>query len=356
MPEVRPLTSLACTSAWLTHRLGELDASIDSVDVRSIVRAARGVSRETWLVDAVVTTAGVGEPRGFVVRRDHDIGSVDPISLDTEYGIYRRLSGSKVRVAQALWFEDDPQWMPDGRVAYVRTQVAGHWRLPFLASDDPADDERRIEACREHLGQLAVVHTTDWDALGFADLFPVPDGPQDVAHNLIRWFCRRLAEIQFEPSPVLAEGLDWLRATAPSATHVTLCKGTNGHGEEVWRDGRIVAMSDWELACIAEPAYDLAQMQEMVPTIERNGVRVWGWPDALAHYARCSGIEVPMSSVLFYRRFYALPMFLFTHHAGLQVHRHGNRLARFAWSATEMSYVAELRFASLGGFLPEAGR
>jgi len=289
-----------------------------------------------------------------VVRRDHDVGSVDPIPLDVEYGVYRRLAASAVPVSTALWFEDDPAWAPDGRPAYVRSRVEGDWRLPFLASDDPADDERRIEACKEHLDKLALVHTADWAALGFAELFPVPDGPADVVANLIRWFEGRLRAVQFEPCPALVEGVAWLAAHAPTAPCVTLCKGTNGHGEEVWRDGRIVAMSDWELSCIAEPAYDFAQMQEMVPVIERRGRTVWGWDDAFAHYRRRTGIDVTMDRVVYYRSFYALPMFLFTHNAGRQVHLNGNRLARFAWTATEMVHQAELRVAAVAGFRPQA--
>jgi aminoglycoside phosphotransferase (APT) family kinase protein len=135
---------------------------------------------------------------------------------------------------------------------------------------------------------------------------------------------------------------------------VTFCKGTNGHGEEIWQDGRIVAMSDWELACIAEPAYDIAQIQELVPTIERGGRRLWGLDEALTYYRDRTGIEVTPERVEYYRRFYALPMFLFTHNAARQVHLNGNRLARFAWTSTEMLYQAELRFAALGGFRPRA--
>ena len=63
-------------------------------------------------------------------------------------------------MARALWFEDDPAWQPDGRPAYVRAKVDGDWRLPFLASQDPADDERRIEAAKEHLAKLALIHTS----------------------------------------------------------------------------------------------------------------------------------------------------------------------------------------------------
>ena len=190
-------------------------------------------------------------------------------------------------VARALWFEDDPAWQPDGRPAYVRAKVDGDWRLPFLASRDPADDERRIEAAKEHLAKLAA---HPHDRLAGARLRrAVPRAGRSRPMSCptsIRLFLDRLSDVQQEPSPVLAEGVDWLLATAPLAPCVTFCKGTNGHGEEVWRDGRIVAMSDWELACIAEPAYDLAQVQEMVPTIEREGRHVWGWPEALAHYER----------------------------------------------------------------------
>jgi aminoglycoside phosphotransferase (APT) family kinase protein len=351
---MRHLGDLDATSAWFDHRLRSLDAAVSQVEVVEVRRASRGVSRETWLVGSRVTRGDTTAMEGFVVRRDHDVGSVDPVPLATEYDVYRRLRASAVPVSAALWYEEDPAWQPDGRPAYVRTQVEGHWHLPFLASTDPADDERRIEACKEHLAKLALVHTADWQSLGFDEVFPVPSGPHDVAANLIDLFLARLDGIQFEPSPVLVEGLDWLRATAPTAPCVTLCKGTNGHGEEVWRDGRIVAMSDWELACLAEPAYDLAQVQEMVPTIERDGRQLWGWPDALRHYEAQSGIPVSMERVRYYRRFYALPMFVFTHNAGRQVHLHGNRSARFAWSSTEMQYQAELRFAQVGGFLPEA--
>jgi hypothetical protein len=38
---------------------------------------------------------------------------------------------------------------------------------------------------------------------------------------------------------------------------VCLCKGQNGIGEEIWRDDRIVALCDWELAHLGDPCHDL---------------------------------------------------------------------------------------------------
>jgi aminoglycoside phosphotransferase (APT) family kinase protein len=349
------LDSLADVSAWFSFRLPEVDASVRVVAATSVMRATRGVSRQTWLVDAQVERAEGSSTEGFVVRRDHERGTVDPVSLRTEFEVYRRLARSAVPVAVALWYEDDEDWQPDRRPAYVRTRVEGDWRLPFLDSSDPVDDEARIEACKEHLDKLALVHTSDWAALGFGEIFPVPAGPGDCAQNLIRLFARRLQEVQLEPSPIVEEGIRWLRRKAPEAPCITLCKGTNGHGEEVWRDGRIVAMSDWELACLAEPAYDLAQTQEMVPAIERDGRTLWGWPDALRHYESQTGIPVTMERVEYYRNLYALPQVTYCQNAARHIVSDGNRSARFAWTATAVQHQAELRFAAAAG-LPTAPR
>lgn len=329
--------------AWLTHRFGE------PATVTSVRQLGRGVSRETWTIDGTVE----GEPFGLAVRRDHEVGSVDPVPLRFEYEVYRRLSKTELPVARARWFEDDAEWMPDGRPAYVRDKVEGDWHLPFLADSDPGADEAKIEASKEHLRALAKVHTCDWEALGFGEIMDVPDGPADCAANLIRHFERRIGEIRFEPNAALAEGLAWMKALAPTDSPViALCKGTNGHGEEIWKDGRLVALSDWELASLGDPANDFAQCQEMIPKIVRDGEQIWGMDQAIAYYESLSGIPISKQRVWYYRRFYGLPQFMFTHNAADLVVNRGNRLVRFAWTATEMQYWAELALGNAAGFAP----
>jgi aminoglycoside phosphotransferase (APT) family kinase protein len=339
------MSALGDVDAWLAHRADRLGGS--DVTVESVEQFSRGVSRETWGIDVIVD----GEPRGIVVRRDHEIGSVDPVPLRFEYEVYRRLHAGNLPVAEPLWFEDDPSWT--GREAYVRRRVDGHWRLPFLRDPDPAFNEQKIAASKAHLAALARVHTCDWEALGFGDILDVPDGPEDCARNLIRHFERRIAEIAFEPNAALAEGLAWMKANAPTdSPGVFLCKGTNGHGEEIWSDGNLVALSDWELASLGDPANDIAQCQEMIPKIVHGGEQVWGMDQALAFYEERSGIPIAKDRVWFYRRMYGLPQFMFTHHAAGLVVNGGNRLARFAWTSTEMQYWAELALGNAAGFAP----
>lgn len=347
MPSLRDRAHL---TEWFGHRLPQCRVGVESVDVVSVERISRGVSRETWIVDATVIEGGASSAEAFIIRRDPPDGSVIPVPLRREFDVYKFLSPAEVPVAEALWFEDDARWQLDDRPAYVRCKVDGHWRLPFLDSDDPRDDGARVAASKEHLDKLAAVHTVDWRSAGFGQLFTVPPSPAACATTLLDDIEHLLAEFQFEPSPAVTESLVRLRDIAPDdAPCVALCKGTNGHGEEVWSHGRIVAMSDWELARLGDPAYDFAQLQDMVPEIVRAGKRVWGWPEALAYYTDRSGIVISRQRLDFYRACYGLIQFLYAQHSAAAVRR-GATDIRLVWAATEVLYRSQLKLGAALGF------
>lgn len=326
---------------WFRARAEHLDVRAP-LEVTAAQKLTRGVSRETWAVDV---TASDGYRR-YVVRRDHEHGSVIASALETEYAVYRRLDGTGVPVTRALWFETDPDLMPDGRPAYVRELVEGDWRLPVLDDDSPDRDVERIRLSKEHIDKLALVHGVDWQDRGFDDLLPVPATPADCATTQIESCLESLAASGVEPSPVLAEAVSSLRARAPrDCDRIVLCKGTNGLGEEVWRDGRIVALSDWELAALGDPAYDFAQCQAMIPEIVRDGRRVWGMAEALEYYAQRTGTRVTADRVDYYRDLYGLLQLTYTQHAASIVRGRDDAPLRFAWTATEVAFRSELRLA-----------
>lgn len=315
---------LAAVRAWLAEGLGRDPGAI------TLTKFPRGVSRETWLV-----SCDLGR---YTIRQDLPGGSVDPIPLSLEYEIYRRLAvpDGPVPIARPLWYGDIG---PAGRPAYVREQVDGDWRIPGW----PDPDVRRA-AGQEHLRHLAALHTCDWQALGFAEILDVPASPADCAPAAVKHFAAAIDAHPVEPVPLVHEAIAHFRDEARHfpAPRISLCKGTNGLGEEVWRDGRIVAMSDWELCRLGDPAYDLAQCQDLL----------WDEAEALAYYREVSGIDVSAEHVEFYRRLYSLPMFAFTNHATKCMVARGDRNARLAWVGTEMTHVATLRMAFSAGFTP----
>jgi aminoglycoside phosphotransferase (APT) family kinase protein len=321
-----------------------LERRLPGARVARATRFPRGVSRETWFVELT-------DGRRLVVRRDLPAASVTPTSLRFEYEVYRRLAESSVPVARPLWYEDDPELLADGRELYVREHVKGSWEVPHLTDPDPRYDELRIGASKEHMCKLALIHTCDWDALGFSEIMAVPPTPSASAHTMLDRLEALLARLQIEPFPAATEAVEVLRAEAPSdAPRVSLLKGTNGIGEEVWRDGRIVAMSDWELACLGDPASDFAHVQRLTPrVVGADGSVVWSREHALEFYERESGIPVSMERVDYYRRLSALETVIYTHNAALPLIDGRDLHARRAWVSTEVLFEAVQRLARTAG-------
>ncbi len=295
----------------------------------------RGVSRETWMIDCVDEA---GDRQDLVLRRDMASGSICLASLRFEYEVYARLSGSAVPVARTLAWEDDPRWMPQGRPFYLRRAVAGSWEIPHLHDPDPRYDALRIAAGREHIRALAALHTVDWKALGFDAIMRVPATGSDCALAVIDDALADLRSVQTQPLPLVTEAAQWLREHRPrNVAAIVLLKGTNGYGEEVFRDGRLVAMSDWELARLGDPAYDWAQIQDFVRDVVVDGRLAWGLQPALDYYRELTGFSVPVESIEYYRKLYGLYLVLAGESGAAKLAR-GDRNCRLAWLAAELTH------------------
>jgi aminoglycoside phosphotransferase (APT) family kinase protein len=315
---------------YLRHRLGP------STVLEKAVRFPRGSSRLTWFVDY---RAEAGAPvRSVVFRGDFAGGATIHTSLEREYLLYERLGHTDVPVAQVLWWEDDPAWAP--RPFYVREQIEGSWDIPHITDPDPRYDELRIAISREHMRKLAIVHTVDWAKHGFDSLLKAPASVEDCAATFLDGIVAQLEDYRREPMPVVVEALVELRRNAPVAPRISLCKVTNGLGEEVFRDGVIVAMSDWEESSIGDPAADFASLQDLLPEIVRDGETIWGLEKALAYYREVSGIPLALENVRYYQSLRAFGTILYGHKAAVITHT-GNADIRKPWTGTEVLHVGK---------------
>jgi aminoglycoside phosphotransferase (APT) family kinase protein len=312
----------------------------EGVKVEKLERFARGISRETWFID--IRRAG-SAVESLILRRDLDGNSIGTATLRFEYEVYHRLQGSGVPVAEVLWWEEDPRWVADGRPFYLRRQVDGRWDVPNYGDRDPAYDNLRVEIGREHVRKLAIIHGCDWRALGFGDLLPAPADESQCAAVAIERAYDDLARFQFSPLPIIAEVREWLLDNAPRASRISLLKGTNGLGEEVFRDGVIVAMSDWEQASIGDPASDFARAQEFFQDVVIDGRRVWGLDEALDYYAEVSGVRIDSSSVQYYRVLTGVENTITLHHGAKPLAEGSSPSVRLSWLATEAIYGGHRR-------------
>lgn len=315
---------------YLRHRFGA------GAEVVGATRFPRGSSRLTWFVD--YRKGGDGPVKSLVFRGDFAGGSTINSDLYQEYFIYDRLAKTDVPVARPLWWEDDPQWAP--RPFYVREKLDGDWSIPHFHDPDPRFDPLRIAISQEHMRKLALVHAVDWKGLEFDTRLPPPASREDCGLHFLDRAMASLREYQLEPLPLLTEAIVALKARAPVAPRISLCKGTNGLGEEVFKDGRIVAMSDWEEATIGDPAADFASLQDLIPEIDRDGVNLWGLEKALDYYGSVSGCPIPIENVRFYQTVRMLGTVLFGHRAAVISHTKPADI-RKPWTGIEPLHVGK---------------
>ena len=335
------------TASWLqTYWAGRFGSPIEVLELQ---RFTRGTSRQTWF--ARLQDEGSTE-RQITLRTDHPAGAGDPTPLDREYLCYAALGRTAVPHARTLFWEDDPAKTP--RPFYVRETVDGSWQVPGFTATDEAGARARLAASQEHMRALAVVHDADWRNAGFGDLFGAPASEAEAGPFYLDLLMTRFRSFGGEPEPLIPEAFDYLQRHAPQAARISLCKGTNGLGEEVFKNGRIVAMSDWEEAIVGDPASDLAMVQGFTEVIEIGGERVWDLERAVDFYNQHAGVPVSMDNVRYYqlaRLFGRMVMFAFTTQV---VRNSGNATVRQSWTTVEPQHTVRRVMAHAIGLGPPA--
>jgi aminoglycoside phosphotransferase (APT) family kinase protein len=246
---------------WLRRRLpGARD-----LEVSSLRAPKAGVSNETFLFEIAYRVGGESrharlvarlEPRDFLVFPEYD--------LERQFDVMARLAGSGVPVPTMRWLERDPAVL--GSAFYVMDAVDGE-----VPSEVPsyhvfgwvhdAPPERRARVWWNGLEMLARIHALDWRGLGLGFLVApgsAPDGGDAMARQLDYW-SRYLALVCDEgpPQPTLDASLAWLRTNAFTPRRASLCWGDSRLPNLMFRDDRVAAVLDWEMAFVGDPEADL---------------------------------------------------------------------------------------------------
>jgi aminoglycoside phosphotransferase (APT) family kinase protein len=200
--------------------------------------------------------------------------------------------------------------------------------------------------------QLAQVHAVDWKALELDKVLVTAPSMEASAANYIDSQVATFEEIRIEPIPIILEAAEWLKARAPVASRICLCKGTNGLGEEIFKGEKIVAMSDWEEAQIGDPAADFAFMQDFAPTVTKNGEAIWSLQHAIDYYKSVGGADVTVEAVQYYQLVRSLKMIIFSHQAAACVHASAQAPIRQGWTGTEVQHLGKHVVAMAMGMMP----
>jgi aminoglycoside phosphotransferase (APT) family kinase protein len=284
--------------SWLRLRGGEFTAA----RVTSFHRSGGGWSSRNFL--AVMECAG--NVIELVVRCPPEDLSC---SVFPEYDLHRQFSliqelGRKtdVIVPRCRWFEpsDDVLGAPFFVMDRVRGDIPAdnppYQTAGFLLDASPA---QRGRAWRSAIGQLAKLAMVNPKDVGL----PSPQRGErcSPAEKQIDYYeaIFRSGRPTSAPFPVAEKALAWLRREATDAACRGFVWGDARLGNMIFEDFEVVAVLDWETACVGDPTEDLTNFlimqrcQEqyyMLPELSRP--RLEGLPsdqDTIALYEHLTG-------------------------------------------------------------------
>ncbi|MET7774148.1 phosphotransferase family protein [Nocardia sp. NPDC005366] len=282
-------------ATWLRTKLPEAE-DLRMTELRG---SSEGFSNETYFFELSYRVDAVPKHERLVVRWLPSSGSLFPDQeLRTQFCVMNALRDTAVPVPRLRWYEHDPVHL--GTPFFVMERVdgvvpAGRLRSEGLFFD--ADPETRRRLWHRAVEAVADIHRLPWSELELPCL-QVPGAGSDVLDRQIAECERILAWASPDRRiPVYEHALTWLKANTFTPPRVALCWGDARPGNLIYRDERVVAVLDWEMAYLGDPVADLAWFIVLEPTYawpfgapELEGIP--GEDETVAHYERVTGSRV----------------------------------------------------------------
>ncbi|MGV0050651.1 phosphotransferase family protein [Mycobacterium colombiense] len=286
-----------------------------SISLSPFTAASSGFSNATLFTDLTWSGADGEHRTELVLRAQPPGGGLFPdYDLRLQYDVMKVLSETEIPVPKVAWFIDDPDVL--GAPCFLMHRVDGDVPSGFRPGFHghglffDATIERRRAMWFAAVDVLASLHMLDLRELNLPlSLKPGATGRSSIV--------RLLDEIEGQLNwaeadvPLLREALTVLRSRIPDDVITTLCWGDPRPGNIIYRDDKVAAALDWELAHIGAAEGDLAYfllVDEVVA--ELNDVpRLPGLPDAdetIAYYE--SVTSKPVKDLDFHRTLQALKM------------------------------------------------
>lgn len=272
---------------WVRRRMDGLQ----ELRVGPFAAASSGSSNETKLFSVSYQAVRPVTERLVLRGLPSGRGLFPKYDLNLQVGVMRALRGTRLQVPNVRWQEDDPTVL--GTPFMIMDHIEGD-----TPSDSPpgfhghglffeASRARRESMWWAVLEQMVALHALDWRSL---DLPALPGMGQSMAESMssqLRQLERWLEWAEAADIPVIDRGLQWLRDRPPESSRLSLVWGDARPGNVIYRDDRIVAVLDWELATVGRPEFDLSYfMWQAEVTAEVNGLpRLAGLPDRDATYS-----------------------------------------------------------------------
>lgn len=259
-------------------------------------RAAGGLSRENWSLDASWADATGPQSRRLMLMRDAQ-GTLLSTDRRREFAVLRALEGSDVPAPKAHWADDDGRWL--GGPSLVMDRMPGLCDYMVLNGDRPL--AARLTLARAFVDLMARIHAVDWRSRGLERVLPVPTQSPSLV-ELAHWQAE-YRRVHLEPHPELDHVLAWMRRAAPPAEAIVLVHGDFKPGNALVDGDRISAKLDWETAHLGDPLEDLGWVTNPVRRREHQIPEVWEREQIVGAYRELTGRRVDEAALRWWNVF-----------------------------------------------------
>ena len=226
----------------------------ERIRVEGLRRLAGGASRLLWSAD--VEIAGDAEPtRLELVLRQDPPGRIAEGRMGLEFELLKAASVAGVPVPRVYWCDPTSEHL--GTPFFAMDRLAGE-AIPRRLLRDERYGVARAGLCGQLGAALARIHAIEVEGADWSDALPRPAGGEDPALSEIDQIATGCRTFAIEPHPVLDLAERWLRANAPPSGALGLVHGDFRLGNFMFDESGLVAILDWELAHLGDPAEDLA--------------------------------------------------------------------------------------------------
>ena len=259
--------------------------SARDISLERLSRAAGGLSRENWSLDASWTDADGRHEHPLMLMRDA-AGTLLNTERSREFEVLKALEGSQVVAPAVHWMDPDGRFL--GAPSLVMARMPGSCDYMVLNGSRPLRE--RLQLAHAFLELLVEIHGIDWRARGLGEHLGVPVGPPGQT-ELEQWEVE-YRRVQLEPHPELDYVLSWLGRTAPQAEAVVLVHGDFKPGNALIEGNQITAKLDWETAHLGDPLEDLGWITNPVRKREHQIPGHWERQQIVDAYRQMTGRKV----------------------------------------------------------------
>jgi len=272
----------------MAGRLGDrLRERMPELGVRRVIslrRSPGGLSTENYYVE-VETEGGISR---WVMRMEPPAGVLEPYDVIREYRIIKALEGSGVPVPKVFYAEEDPE--PLGGRFFLMEFVEGK----VFVHTDPVfqqDGELKAKVHTAFIELLAKMHKTPPPEALLPPLEGMSYGESEVQR------CKqRLEQIELLPDPLMRYVIQKLEEYVPAEGPRVIVHGDFRLSNMIWREGKVVALLDWERARLGDPLSDVGFSYQSF---------LHGWCSVSGQFAqlytRLTGFEVDEKRLAFFK-------------------------------------------------------